>query len=226
MRKIYFSCFFLILFSCAKNSQTKNAGETESAQKSTSANSHILQRSDEELRAFLTDRYSLDEYWLDRPLEQKTIEVLYQKSDREIPIPIDSLNFDSTKIFVSPARQFRIYGIPYLSDRKKFLVIKENLEVGTIARHLIVDINLDENGNGSVETDTDKFDFNEFSLQIEYNGSGLEPMAASICQRATGENTSQCYKREVDEFCTDFWSCAALATNPQIHLLILALCTC
>lgn len=48
----------------------------------------------------------------------------------------------------------------------------------------------------------------------------------TLCQREGNESTSDCYKREVDEFCDNFVNCFVLVVNPQVHLLILALCTC
>jgi hypothetical protein len=47
-----------------------------------------------------------------------------------------------------------------------------------------------------------------------------------LCQREQGESFRDCNSRETDEFCDDFISTVAYITNPQIAILIAALCTC
>lgn len=48
----------------------------------------------------------------------------------------------------------------------------------------------------------------------------------SLCQAQGNESVSGCYHREVDEFCDGFFGCAAIATSPGVHLLILGMCSC
>jgi len=47
-----------------------------------------------------------------------------------------------------------------------------------------------------------------------------------FCQREDGESFSDCNSRETEEFCDDFISTVAYITNPQIAILIAALCSC
>lgn len=47
-----------------------------------------------------------------------------------------------------------------------------------------------------------------------------------FCQGSPVVSFGDCYRRECDEFCDGFWSCAALATQPTIGLLIGISCSC
>ena len=109
-----------------------------------------------------------------------------------------------------------------------------------IIKNLKVTISNDKNVLSSMivenETNNEKFSclLNE---GIPYEIKNLQPenillnrnlsvrADPKLCQRENGETTSQCYKREVDEFCDGFIGCIAL-TQVSVHLLILALCSC
>ena len=73
-----------------------------------------------------------------------------------------------------------------------------------------------------------KFNFTKletFDKKIDITAK-VAPKEGKLCQREGSEGTKDCYKREADEFCDGFIGFAALVTNPGVHLLILALCSC
>lgn len=47
-----------------------------------------------------------------------------------------------------------------------------------------------------------------------------------LCQRKKGESFKDCNARETSEFCDDLISTIAYLVNPEIPILIAALCSC
>ena len=50
--------------------------------------------------------------------------------------------------------------------------------------------------------------------------------AGGFCQRQPGQSFGDCYNHEVNEFCDSFFSCLAINTQPQIHIIIGIACSC
>ena len=105
-----------------------------------------------------------------------------------------------------------------------------------VTKNLSVDIQMDAEGMGSIKV-VDNLYNTGFESELIYGKPAVvydrpldpypaTPLQVSFCLRKSGEGTKECYKREVDEFCDGFIGCAALVTNPTIHLLILAMCSC
>jgi len=105
-----------------------------------------------------------------------------------------------------------------------------------VTKNLSVDIQMDAEGMGYI-TVIDNLNNSGFESELIYGKPTIVtqpldpfdpaiPRKVSVCLRKAGEGTKQCYKREVDDFCDGFFGCAALATHPEIHLLILAMCSC
>jgi hypothetical protein len=109
---------------------------------------------------------------------------------------------------------------------------KASKETFEITKELKIEITMDANGNGNLYVKNHTAN-EEFSTDLingkPTNLKGIQSdnlaSRASLCQRQKGETTSDCYKREVDEFCDGFIGCVAL-TQVSVHVLILALCTC
>jgi hypothetical protein len=127
-----------------------------------------------------------------------------------------------------------------LSRPNSFIIVRgvftKNVskEYFQITKEMKINITLDTKGTGSLYV-KNLTENEEFSLKlIEGLPDKLSEIqqrqenyiaAPSLCQREKGEKLSDCYKREVDEFCDGFIGCAAL-TQISVHILILALCSC
>ena len=62
---------------------------------------------------------------------------------------------------------------------------------------------------------------NEFQAHFMENSKTM-----GFCQRESGQTFSECFKHEADEFCDSFISCIAIATNPQVSVVIGIACSC
>ena len=103
-----------------------------------------------------------------------------------------------------------------------------------ITKEMNIEIEMDTNGNGNLNVKNLTANEEFTSTLIEGNPTDLQKLPGGIsddsgsgglCQRTQGETTSQCYKREVEEFCDGIIGCIALS-QVSVHVLILALCTC
>ncbi len=50
--------------------------------------------------------------------------------------------------------------------------------------------------------------------------------APGFCQRQPGQSYGDCFRQESEEFCDSFVSCLALATQPQVSIVIAIACSC
>ncbi len=50
--------------------------------------------------------------------------------------------------------------------------------------------------------------------------------APRFCQRQPGQSYGDCFRQESEEFCDSFVSCVALATQPQVSMVIALACSC
>lgn len=115
-----------------------------------------------------------------------------------------------------------------LFENSRILNLKYNPSNLNIIKDLTLERSIDQNGNGNIQIfnnishDISKHNFQNGKIIVQENYS----LVAGLCQREGKETYNQCFNRETDEFCDDFISTAAYITNPQIALLIAALCTC
>lgn len=86
------------------------------------------------------------------------------------------------------------------------------IQISNLSNELVLDVSVREGD----------FTINKVENQAD-PGPGSDE---TVCQAEGGESVDECYDRETDEFCDGFIACATLATNPQVHLLILGLCSC
>lgn len=100
-----------------------------------------------------------------------------------------------------------------------------------ITKEMNIEIEMDGSGNGNLNVKNLTANEEFTSTLVEGVPTDLQRLpggnsvSVGLCQREQGETTSQCYKREVDEFCDGFIGCVAL-TQVSVHVLILGLCTC
>jgi hypothetical protein len=123
------------------------------------------------------------------------------------------------------------------SEPDAYIVIRGNLNKGElfISKCYSVNIKMDAEGMGYIKV-VDNIDGEGFEASLSYGKPDVfKPidtpipvslMEAKWCQRLKDETTATCYQRVVIEFCDDLVSCAALATNSGVHILILAMCSC
>lgn len=165
-------------------------------------------------------------------------EINYNVDLNKTKLPLSKSNNDWD---YSNARQYRfeesskkIYIANSKTNYDKYSIIRTVNAKGVtiIDLELFCEINLDDNGNGylyllnSEGKQIESFELlNGIPQDIECIKNTKTAKKSIFCQREGNEGTSQCYKREVDEFCDGFIGCLAL-TNPQVHALILGLCTC
>lgn len=91
-------------------------------------------------------------------------------------------------------------------------------------RH-IVDAN-----NGYVDItkngETARMEFKNGTRSISARMAGNFHGGSGFCQREGKESFGECFKAESDEFCDSFISCIALATQPQVAIIIGIACSC
>ncbi len=125
---------------------------------------------------------------------------------------------------------------PNSLNSSKYLVYRGDIlgKEGVISKKLEITFSLDETKSGTV-TFLNIQNRNNFSMNFEegkpiYNyentSSDSTIKAKSLCQQQGSEGFKGCFKRESDEFQSDFISTLAYLTNPTIAVLIAGLCTC
>lgn len=145
-------------------------------------------------------------------------------------------DFNKTTKFDFLGSDIKVFIVPS-NVNDKFYVIKGNINSGElrIEKESYGRIEMDESGNGFFEILDNQNTIIDYYIIENGKPVSVETSAfksitqlkkTSFCQREGQEGTSGCYKREADEFCDGFIGCAVLATNPQVHLLILAVCSC
>ena len=104
-----------------------------------------------------------------------------------------------------------------------------------IEKQIELTSNLDNNGNGSIviKNLNENIEFEVYYEKGEIVKSEIINVldnsyhqTKKLCQREGSETFKQCFNRESDEFCDDFVSTVAYYTNPEIPVIIAALCTC
>ncbi|RYJ43278.1 hypothetical protein [Flavobacterium beibuense] len=161
---------------------------------------------------------------------------------------INKIDLNFLKEEINDFTYDNIYGYEKAETNEKILVVEntttdelyvlkgiyENNKF-TTSKKIFGRINLDEKGTGTISADNVyagvSFDlvldggYTQDIIQVGTDDNDDDD-GFTLCQREEGEGTIDCYKREADEFCDDWISCAAIATNTTIHLLILAVCSC
>jgi hypothetical protein len=144
-------------------------------------------------------------------------------------------DFAKTTKFDFEGSDQKVIIIPALND-ERFYAIKGRLSSNefTIEKEVFCSISMDESGNGFVELLDEENNIIEYFTLIE----GIPTSDKAIdsqnqlkgtqgwCQQEGNEGSHGCYKREVDEFCDGFLGCLVTATQPQVHVLIIAMCAC
>ena len=152
----------------------------------------------------------------------------------------DKLDFYSTELLTSKAENILIYIIQFAGDPNKVYAVK-----GMIAKTLVISDEvlysrkIKDKQNGSIGILK-----NNEALSVEYkDGKPLirslseneykaeftkndEAQSIGFCQRRIGQTFGDCYKFESEEFCDSFFSCLAINTQPQVHILIAIACSC
>lgn len=161
------------------------------------------------------------------------------KENQKIPISVLKNNRDLSDIgyefLVNKADNRIIYAVPFKQDNKKFLLLDEK------GKELIMDINVDEKGNGDVTIiyednkivknfqnahlmNVDHFEkIENFSASTSFKGIETEENWKFI---AKGKKSKfrECFDEAYDDVCDDFWGCAAWYTNPTVPLLAMIKC--
>lgn len=149
----------------------------------------------------------------------------------------EDLDFEKVQLLSSSQTNELIYIIA-LKQKNKFYAVK-----ALNSKNLIVQDELRYSGrmlddnNGTIailkngEALAIEFKNGEKKIQSlsknEYNAHFMKnTFLASFCQRQEGQSFSDCFKHEVDEFCDSFISCIAVATQPQVSILIGIACSC
>lgn len=155
------------------------------------------------------------------------------------------VNIDGGVYNVSEARFFQMNSgeqiliIPQNVNADELTVIKffETEEGCLINKEISVAINMDCEGNGFIDM-KNKGDGSLYSVSyvkgkvvgsemFEGNRRDKSISAANgLCQREGDEKFGDCFKRESDEFQSDFIGALAYNSNPSVPILIAALCTC
>jgi hypothetical protein len=144
-------------------------------------------------------------------------EYTIENSDEKVLVATNSSKPNSFVI----VRGFNIQNSESRNSDDSFEITKE--------MNIVIEMDGSGNGNLNVKNLTANEEFT--STLVEGVPTDLQRLPGgnsvrvSLCQREKGETTSQCYKREVDEFCDGFIGCVAL-TQVSVHVLILALFTC
>lgn len=169
-----------------------------------SDNLFLYQKGNEKIEVQILDK---DNFRILKYVDNKAIEMMKVKG---------SYNQKSEILEITKVDKYLIKngGIPALNKNNIALVSSSNY-------NLYGKSNIDAYDN-SIFTDTLTLDTNLIDTLV--TSQPLEAMV-KICQREGREGLTDCYKREVNELCRDFWGCASL-TQPGVHYLILALCSC
>lgn len=156
-------------------------------------------------------------------------------------ININKLKFNKAESDFSQAELYKIE-----NSGENFLIIPDKINCNNytllkfketkndyeVAKQLSVKVNIDCDGNGTIEVINISENVSFTSIFVngklidEATSKSTNNSSKGLCQRESGETFKQCFNRESDEFCDDFISTVAYYTNVSIPVLIAGLCTC
>lgn len=149
----------------------------------------------------------------------------------------EDLDFEKVQLFSSSQTNELIY-IVALKQKDKFYAVKVlNSKILTVQDELLYSNKMLDDKNGTIailkngEALAIEFKNGESRIQSlsknEYSAHFMKnTFLSSFCQRESGQTFSECFKHEVDEFCDSFISCIAVATQPQVSIVIGIACSC
>lgn len=140
-----------------------------------------------------------------------------------------SFDLNNLNIYGIEGTKIQMIIIPSKTVKNKYTLIKgvANNGIFSIDKELECIIDLDKDGKSYFEI-YNKTNNTGFSTVFENNRmfTGKKSACSTLCQQEGNEGFQHCFSREVAEFCSDFISTVAYATNPSISVLIAALCSC
>lgn len=152
---------------------------------------------------------------------------------------INQKNYDLSNhvLYTTEFSNEKILIIPEIANSNNYALFKFTDDNGkyTIDKELVMYFGLDCEGNGIIEINniTDNAYFTSTYINgISVDGDDLnslnelDPIAKGFCQRLANETFRNCFKRLEDHICDDMLGTFAWYTNPQIALLVAAMCNC
>ena len=222
---------FFTIFSC-KKSQDSNL---------------TFKELDSKLVEKVVEKYNLKEFYEKTQEKEQILIINLLKSSSSFYKEVSSeLDIQSTRKTSRNDDNIVIYSIPFKGNTERMLVLKNQIigDVQVKIAEFLLDRTLESDEVGFIRTKTNKNEvfltnfnsgFKEIKNINSKNDSGTIKTFSTdcagnhggtgFCQREPNEKISDCYKAEVDEFCSDFASCAGLLYW-QVHILILGSCSC
>ncbi|MEJ7737017.1 MAG: hypothetical protein WKF97_06285 [Chitinophagaceae bacterium] len=143
----------------------------------------------------------------------------------------DGLDFEKVQLLSSDQDDFLIYIVAFKQENKFYAVKAINRKTLTLLDEVLYSGRMQDDRNGTIGILK-----NDEALQINFiNGkrtikslteNEYKVHFAGFCQREAGQSFGDCFRHESDEFCDSFVSCVALATQPQVSILIGIACSC